>query len=621
MKKLVLIATCAFLALFAFLVGRFTAGGGADAADESAGSSVVETWTCPMHPEVRLPDDVPCPLCGMDLVPLSDADDPGPRRIAFSPEAALHSRFETHPVERGFATRTLRLVGKIDYDETAVHTISAWVPGRLERLFVDYTGIPVAKGDHLVELYSPELLTAQEELLAARRRLAEGSEKSEFLRASDRRAVQSSRDKLRLYGLTDAQVAELEERGAAADRVTLYSPQSGVVIEKAVDQGAVVMTGTRIYRIADLSHLWVKLDAYEQDLAWLSYGQRVTLRAEAFPGERFEGVVSFIDPLVDRRTRTASVRVNVANESGRLKPGMFVHGEIEARLGEGGVVLEAALEGKWISPMHPEIVKDGPGSCDVCGMDLVPAESLGLGASGPVRPGLLIPHSAVLLTGTRGVVYVEDSGAERPTYEGREVLLGPRADDVYLVRAGLEEGERVVTRGAFRIDSAMQIRAKESMLSMGPESFDETPVTLEGFDVVLGEYLELCRELAMDDEEGSKASAAELARLLEGFPASAPPERLADAVKSFTQAGVQAAAASDIASLRVAFEPLSLSAIAIVERTGNPTGRKLEQTYCPMAFDDQGAPWLQVAGEDILNPYFGDEMLHCGAVEREWPAR
>jgi Cu(I)/Ag(I) efflux system membrane fusion protein len=228
-----------------------------------------------------------------------------------------------------------------------------------------------------------------------------------------------------------------------------------------------VNTGTRIYTIVDLSQVWVNLDAYESDLSWLRYGQHVEFTTEAYPGETFAGTISFIHPVLDEATRTVKLRVNVANRDGRLKPGMFVRAIVKSKVATDGRVMDPSLAGKWICPMHPEVVKDSPGTCDVCGMPLVRAESLGF--VGP-QPGtddkpLVIPASAALLTGKRAIVYVEAPGDGKPTFEGREVVLGPRAGDLYLVRRGLAEGERVVTRGSFKLDAELQIQAKPSMMT------------------------------------------------------------------------------------------------------------------------------------------------------------
>ncbi|HAU37562.1 MAG TPA: metal transporter, partial [Phycisphaerales bacterium] len=267
--------------------------------------------------------------------------------------------------------------------------------------------------------------------------------------------------------LTAEQVAAVEQRGKAEDHVTVNAPVSGIVIQKNAQEGMYVQTGTHIYAIADLSQLWVKLDAYEADLSWLRYGQKVEFTSVSYPGETFTGTIAFIDPILNPVTRTVKVRVNVPNPRGKLKPEMFVHGVVHSRVAAGGRVLDEALAGKWMCPMHPEIVKDSAGKCDLCGMPLVQAESLGYVSAAPTEQDkpLVIPVSAALVTGTRAIVYVEKPGVAQPTYEGREIVLGPRAGNYYLVRQGLTEGERVVTRGNFKIDSALQIQAKPSMMS------------------------------------------------------------------------------------------------------------------------------------------------------------
>ncbi|RME19889.1 MAG: efflux RND transporter periplasmic adaptor subunit, partial [Candidatus Zixiibacteriota bacterium] len=364
--------------------------------------------------------------------------------------------------------REVRMVGKIGYDETRLAYITAWVPGRLDRLYADYTGVSIAKGDHMVYMYSPELLSAQEELLQATesvKRLSNSA--STMLRQTAQATLEAARDKLRLYGLTDEQIHEIETTGQTTDHLTIYAPIGGVVVKKEALEGMYVKTGTRIYTIADLSKLWVLFEAYESDLPWLRYGQHVSFTVKSFPGETFDALVSFIDPVVDPKTRTVKVRAVVDNKDGRLKPDMFVTGIVRSRLNAKGQVVDERLAGKWIGPMHPEIVKNGPGTCDICGMPLVSAASLGYATSTEVSGDapLLIPASAPLITGKRAVVYVEIQSDDGPIFEGREVVLGPRAGDTYVVKSGLSEGERVVTRGAFKIDSELQIQAKPSMMS------------------------------------------------------------------------------------------------------------------------------------------------------------
>ncbi|MCG2659565.1 MAG: efflux RND transporter periplasmic adaptor subunit, partial [Kiritimatiellae bacterium] len=430
-----------------------------------------EIWTCSMHPQFKLPKAGKCPICGMDLIPLDMGKDDmgaGLRELSVSKNAAARMEIQTAPVQRKFVSAEVRMVGKVDYDETRVSYITAWVPGRLDRLFVDYTGVPVKKGDHMVYLYSPELLGAQEELLQAVKAVKE-LEKSDVtvVRKTTEATVEAVREKLRLWGLTPEQIKKIEQRGKADDHMTIYSPVGGIVIHKNAKEGMYVQTGSRIYTIADLSGVWVLLDAYESDLVWLRYGQAVEFTAESYPGEVFKGTIAFIDPVLNQATRTVNVRVNVANPELKLKPGMFLRAVARANVASSGKVMDPDLAGKWICPMHPEVVHDSEGTCEVCGMPLVRTESLGYVGKKPTPADapLVIPATAPLITGTRAIVYVSVPGKDRPTYEGREILLGPRAGDYYLVRRGLQEGDQVVTRGNFKLDAELQIRAKPSMMT------------------------------------------------------------------------------------------------------------------------------------------------------------
>ncbi len=425
-------------------------------------------WTCSMHPQIRQPKPGKCPICFMDLIPISSAGgDIGQRQIEFSEDALKLMEVRTTPVERKFVEAKIRMVGKIDYDETKVRHITAWVPGRIDRLYVDFTGTHILKNDHMVYLYSPELLSTQAELLQAVKAVQNmRPDTSDLMRRSTIATLDAAKEKLRLLGLQNRQIEEIEKTGRPTDHLTIYAPMGGIVIAKHVTEGTYVNTGTKIYTVADLSQVWVKLDAYESDMMWVRYGQEVEFTAEAYPGETFKGRISFIDPILDPKTRTVKLRVDVPNRDGRLKPGMFVRAIVRSKVAAGGMVMDPNMAGKWICPMHPSVVKTQPGKCDICGMDLVTTESLGyVKADAAGKPPLVIPASAPLITGKRAVVYVRVPGTEKPTFEGRQVVLGPRAADYYLVTEGLNEGDIVVTKGNFKIDSALQIEAKPSMMS------------------------------------------------------------------------------------------------------------------------------------------------------------
>jgi len=404
-------------------------GGGGESADEHAHEQADGTiWTCSMHPQVRQDGPGDCPLCGMDLIPVEDdaaADEAGERVLVVSEAGRKLMDIETSLVMRMNVGAEVGLVGKVTYDEGRVSRIAAWVPGRVERLHVDYVGFEVEAGEPMVELYGPELLAAQQELLQSleAHREAVASGKTRRIESADA-VLASVRERLRLWGLSEAQVSDVESRGVAEPLVTIESPVSGTVVEKSVVEGAYVSTGQTLFTVADLSVVWVELSAYESDLPWLSEGQGVEFEVAAFPGRTFTGTLSFVEPVVDPATRTVTVRAEVPNGDGSLMPDMFVRATALSAQGEHGA--------------HGKHDADAP---------------------------LVIPATAPLLTGDRAVVYVELTDSDKPSFEGREVVLGARAGGYYVVVSGLHEGERVVSEGAFKIDSALQIRAKPSMMS------------------------------------------------------------------------------------------------------------------------------------------------------------
>ena len=247
-----------------------------------------------MHPQVKLPKPGQCPICLMDLIPLTEspAGSGHPRELKMTPSAMALADIQTAPVRRQFVTHTLRMVGRVDYDETKVATITSWVSGRLDRLYIDYTGVTVRKGDHLLEMYSPDLIIAQRELLQAAKNYARFGLRDELVATT----LKSTEEKLRLLGLTKKQIEEIKQRGTATDQVTIYAPIGGVVVHKDASEGMNVQTGTRLYTIADLSQVWVYIDAYESDVPWIRYGQAVEFTTESYPGDIFQGRVSFTSP-------------------------------------------------------------------------------------------------------------------------------------------------------------------------------------------------------------------------------------------------------------------------------------------------------------------------------------
>ncbi|MEK9862238.1 MAG: efflux RND transporter periplasmic adaptor subunit [Verrucomicrobiota bacterium] len=578
-----------------------------------------------MHPNIQQPSQGSCPQCGMDLIPVREGEGPavGARQIHLSERARQLAEVATSPVERKHVETELRMLGRVTFDETRLSHVTTRVAGRLDRLFVDYTGVKVNQGDHLVTLYSPDLLEAQEELLTTQSTIHQlGSSVTPYLRQSALESFQAAREKLLLWGLSETQVASVLERGSAEDHITLHSPSQGVVVQKDAMEGMYVQTGSKIYTIADLSHLWVELEAYESDLPWLHYGQSVRFTSEAFPGETFEGQIAFIDPVLDARTRTVRVRVNLINTESKLKPDMFVRAIVRAKIAKGGQVMDPGLAGKWISPMHPEIIKDEPGSCDICGMDLVSAQSLGYAEATQDTAPLVIPASAPLITGKRAVVYLDMGDG---IYEGRDIILGPRAGDHYLVERGLKEGDRVVTRGNFKIDSAIQILAKPSMMNPGEDSLSALPIFkasdafLDQLNLVTEAYLPVQHALSHDAIEGLDALVGVLHATIDALPSPSNEEEQLSSWHSL-QASLHKAASemtdssSDIAKVRESFSPLSRALSQVLAQWGSSFSSELYLLHCPMAFKGQGADWIQTH-QAVENPYFGDRMFACGEVK------
>ena len=591
---------------------------GIQAAERSQEAHAVDSdgeliyYTCSMHPQIQRAEPGSCPICGMDLIPVvnESGGGKGPRMLTMSEGAKGLAEIQTTEVLRRFPEAEVRLVGMLEYDETRVKSLTARFPARIDQLYLNFTGVPVRKGDHLARVYSPELMTAQRELLTAHANNPNSS------------ITNAAREKLRLWDLLPEQIDTIVESGEAKDHFDLKAPIAGVVVSKNVKEGDYIKTGDSLFRIVDLSLLWLYLDAYESDLTWLRYGQDVEFTVGAYPGETFHGRIAFIEPELNRKTRTVPVRVNVSNADRRLKPGMFARGIVRSKTAYGGKVYAPELAGKWISPMHPEIVKEGPGQCDICGMDLVRAEDLGYLQEVVMEAPLVIPTSSVLRTGKRAVVYVELPDRQDPTYEGREVVIGTRAGDVFIVEAGLGEGERVVTKGAFKIDSALQIQANPSMMNPegggraqghqhGDGEMDDSHSRHEDrSDLVIpvqvaarliGPYLKLQSSLAGDDLHGARESLNGMIEIT-GRTGALPG-------MIYTML-----ASESLEAMRLPhFETLSRALITAVEADPAEFEGNLFLAYCPMAKDNQGADWLQ-ATKPIRNPYFGAMMLRCGEI-------
>ncbi len=436
------------IAALAVIAAQFSSGPSSGGTMPAAAGANV--WTCSMHPQVRLPKPGKCPICSMPLVPAAmqkkstENATGGDSMLELSEHARAMASVETVRVERRKLSREIRAVGKVQYNESALSTITARVDGYIEKLFIDYTGVEVKAGDHLVEIYSPELVVAQGELLM---NPAQGG------------MIESVKRKLRRWEVTDEQIDEVIRTRKPQDRITISAPMNGTVTEKMVVQKSAVKAGDVLYKLANLESVWVYLDIYEYELASVRYGQTADIETEAYPAETFTGRVWFINPVLTDESRTVKVLVNIANKDKRLKPGMFVSATIRAGLLANGELAPTGVEGKWTCLMHPQVLEAEGGPCRVCKMALTQIPP----AVAP-KPDdelvLAVPTTAVLDSGIRKIAYVERAPGE---YVAAALKLGSRAGDFYPVLAGLKEGDRVAVRGNFLLDSQFQISGLPSL--------------------------------------------------------------------------------------------------------------------------------------------------------------
>ena len=429
-------------------------------------------WTCSMHPQVKLPEPGRCPFCNMDLIPLEKPKNlPGDDPFFLATATKALAKIETVVVKKDLVAKQIYLSGRVVPDASLMKNVSARVDGRLEKMYISFVGTQVRKGDHLYRIYSPDLVQAQQSLIQSKRRYelaqakSQDQENASFLESS-RVAYRSAKEKLRLYGFATAYIESLAAESTFKDFLDIYSEHQGVVMSKKVEAGDYVQVGTVIYELADLSTVWVVFDVYEQDIPWVRYGEKITVKFPSWSGQEHRRRIAYVSPMLAANSRTAQIRVSLPNSNLLIKPGMFAEGLIRAELTEAGLLIDNELADKYISPMHPEIIRQAPGVCPVCGTPLVKAAELGYTFSSQQHKKIIIPKSAPLITGKRAVVYVEEKTAEGFFYQLREVVLGPRTGDYYVVEAGLAEEEKVVSQGAFVIDSARELEAKQSMMKV-----------------------------------------------------------------------------------------------------------------------------------------------------------
>jgi len=588
-------------------------------------------YTCPMHPQIRQPQPGRCPICGMELVPAAkkgaNIDE---MAVTIEPAQRRLANIQTAEVKSQPVSSTIETIGSIEIDESRQATIAAYINGRIEKLFADYTGIEVEKGDHLAIIYSPELYSAQVELLEARKALKKMSSAAlAVVREAQENLVANSRQKLVELGMTDGQIQKLLSSGKAESRLTIYAPIGGTVTEKLAEEGKYVKAGEPIYRIANLTTVWLMLELYPEDAARIRFGQQVDAELQSLPGKTLKGRVVFIDPTVNPQRRTVGVRVEFKNEHGQIRPGDYAKAQIKVPIGPQGAVYDAELAGKWISPMHPQVIRDQPGDCPICGMKLVPTSRYGF-SDQPVaqKNAITVPRSAVLMAGDHSVIYVETQPGR---FELRNVTLGPMLGDTAVILEGVKPGEKVATSGNFLIDSQMQLSGKPSLIDplkyqpdkkseqkKGPLKFDSIHIEkLAGapgtnLEKLYAAYFAIQKQFAADQKisESQAKSLQQLASQLSEDPG------LSGTVKTELQQIAENAAHLHHLSLKEArqkFKPISHAVVRLATQVrGGEAKQPFQHFYCPMV-PQGGGDWLQ-SDLKLVNPYFGSQMLRCGEL-------
>ena len=550
-------------------------------------------WTCSMHPQIRMDKPGKCPICGMELIPLAEEEqteeETSPDEIKMTPSAIALANIETVKVKKGIPERTVYLLGTVQPDERNIAELTARFGGRIEKLYVNFTGQNVRQGERLATIYSPELIAAQRELIEAAK-----------YKSVNPAFYKSARTKLKLWDLTDAQIDGLENSGKTQHYFDLLSPITGTVTKRDVAIGDYVKVGSPMFEVINLRKVWVMFDAYENDLPWIQTGDEMDFTIQSLPGKTYKAKVKYIDPFIDPKTRVAKVRVELKNPDLSLKPEMYAAGILKSKMKQTN--------------------------------------------------DLLIPNTSILWTGKRAVVYVKVPNRKQPTFVYREIVLGPEAGNFYVVSSGLKEGEEIVMNGVFSVDAAAQLAGKPSMMNpeggkvntmpgmdMGGGSDDmneqeparkktgkaKVPMDFKmQLGKVMDEYLKLKDAFVKSDEQAVENAAQKTLDALDKVDmtllkgdAHNQWMKLEKPIRDNLNGIIQM---KGMEMKRSHFSIVSEKLTKAVEQFG-VQGKQTSALYlefCPMAFNNKGAFWISETKE-IKNPYFGDAMLTCGEVKKE----
>jgi len=517
-------------------------------------------YQSPMHPWIKSDQPGNCTICGMKLVPVFEGEIPAGdgSSVKLGTQSIDVIGVESATVTRQPLRRTIRVAGSIEDDDTAHRRLSAYVEGRIDKLFVNYVGAEVTAGQPLAAIYSRDLLVARSEFAEAQKRTPSPERES---------ILNASRQKLRRMGLTPDQIEKLS--GTTGDTIDIVAPISGTILERKVYPGQYVKEGDVLFEIGDFSRMWFVFDAYERDLAWIRVGQSVEIKTPSVPGKTFTAPIAFIDPNLLMESRSAKVRVVLENP----------------HAGTGGDHSRRELLHKLFADGRIEV---------------------------ETEPVLTVARSAVLAPGGTSLVYVLKGERE---YEPRHVTLGRVGDEVWEILAGLEEGERVVTTGNLLIDAQAQLDHPQQAPALPVAIQAERVETQQATALSLIQAASAVgAALAADDLAAHNARIVDLhtAAMSVAKELGEPGQRLL--------AVAHVGPAKSLAEARTQFYPLSMAIAGLAvqwQRQMPALGAGIKVFECPMAksavpsADTNQGRWVQAA-LPLRNPFFGAEMLDCG---------
>lgn len=529
-----------------------------------------QMWTCSMHPQIMQPEAGDCPICGMDLIPAeAGADGLSPNEFKLTKNAMALANIQTSVVGNGsIESNSIKLSGKISENEDANVVQASYFSGRIERLNISSVGEEVRKGQLLATIYSPELFSAQQELITA-----------SSLKESQPALYNAVRNKLKLWKISDSQINQIEASGKVIQNFPIYATVSGTVSEKLAEQGDYVKQGQALLKITNLNTVWALFDVYESQIELFKKGQEITVTINAYPNKEFKKKVDFIDPMMNPQTRTVDLRVVLNNRNGEFKTGMFIEGIIE-------------------------------------------------NTSSDSEQKLTIPSSSVLWTGERSVVYLKTNPNE-PIFEMQEVVLGKQVGEQYEVIDGLKDGDEIVTNGTFTVDASAQLQGKKSMMNkegdktmtgheghtmdMKTEKVDFNSTIEKSFQPVIDAYINLKDALIQSDVSMASSKSVAFRKALEEMPVNQREQTHNYwSILHKTSKGINESVSLE--HQRKQFQMISDKLIEMI-RNFDEVNDKLFVQFCPMADDNKGAFWISKE-EQVLNPYFGDVMLKCGSVKQ-----